>query len=1119
MDVEYSLAGVHIDTVFLRKPMVHPVIFMVFLWGLFRALKRRSFGDKLCLSWLILSFLAVTLLAGFVNRHFTFAIPVIHLIAAVGMAHFCEVVSRKITVEKWTTKKALVGFAVVVFTWVGLSTYQNIFTTLYGQMDGNLNRMYGQAEMARFIQERADPQEAVVVLGDNLLNPYDAFLFHTRNRGYVSYSWWDQVLRDEVGSHHLNEKNLTKLTTWEAEILSSKKKIFYVFPVGAYYNEMPGWNLASPVSWDLFKSAHPTLAPSRRIYFSSGVPRMEIYEIDRNTGRSWSVAWNGLNGREFATHATKKSTIRSLSLEGPANAFELKLGSQRVHIPIVLPVDARLSLTYDRFSYVEMKPVFDDPDFVRSFELGGISFEQGENLSWFELTGKKGVVEYKIEAPRPISRLEVKTNPWVFNNGKKTNCVNAYFSTDNITFHKIYEVRSDGSQAWSRYRDFQKGEKAGLYERETYHVVEPQSSTVFLAFVLEGNPGEVRMVSELNSGHTMTFRAYFDGSQLPKIELSPGVNYLVTNHLLPSSVRISIAGEAPIQASHVFEGETLSSSSRNDPVSDTAASKGRARLARLLTDPVGFSLTTPFAAIAKGIHSASFRLKADAVVFRQPLAKLQLIEQVRGVERVVEERSVFGIDFPTPGSYCSLSLYFESDGSGLLAQRLVWLKRADLRLDCIEVLPVYKLLERENLSTTTGHVVEDLASLSGKVKWARSSVQPPGLLAKGNFVEPWKRSYTLYVSLKTSDNSPVGPLARIKVRSPTGRQKIAEIDASQFRNLNSYQKFGIEVFTGLSDPRTLEERISDELYKHGKSILVLEIEDSHPVDIGINKLADTSAINGFARRSTPNHPQGHLVVVTHPDLSPGFYVVALRMKVLNIKGENPAVWIDVNPEGAEPLGRDVLPLEFDKANAYQNFFLGFSVTSKDRKQSVQYRVLAYTDADIYIDRLEVREVDDKLMVWLYTEGMLRLKSRKQASFQVDYLGRADLYINNVFLSSKRSIIHEAEDTQPVDIGINKVKDPSAHNGFSRNSTARHVQGHLIVTGDAVPAPGKYRASFWLKVPDNTDKSRLGQIEVAVRRGGAESVVTREIRGTDFVEKDKWQPLNVDFQIDSEVTVL
>ena len=378
------------------------------------------------------------------------------------------------------------------------------------------------------------------------------------------------------------------------------------------------------------------------------------------------------------------------------------------------------------------------------------------------------------------------------------------------------------------------------------------------------------------------------------------------------------------------------------------------------------------------------------------------------------------------------------------------------------MLPVYKLLERENLSTTTGHVVEDLASLSGKVKWARSSVQPPGLLAKGNFVEPWKRSYTLYVSLKTSDNSPVGPLARIKVRSPTGRQKIAEIDASQFRNLNSYQKFGIEVFTGLSDPRILEERISDELYKHGKSILVLEIEDSHPVDIGINKLADTSAINGFARRSTPNHPQGHLVVVTHPDLSPGFYVVALRMKVLNIKGENPAVWIDVNPEGAEPLGRDVLPLEFDKANAYQNVFLGFSVTSKDRKQSVQYRVLAYTDADIYIDRLEVREVDDKLMVRLYTEGMLRLKSRKQASFQVDYLGRADLYINNVFLSSKRPIIHEAEDTQPVDIGINKVKDPSAHNGFSRNSTTRHPQGHFIVhpkKPEDPPAVGNYVARF------------------------------------------------------------
>ena len=504
------------------------------------------------------------------------------------------------------------------------------------------------------------------------------------------------------------------------------------------------------------------------------------------------------------------------------------------------------------------------------------------------------------------------------------------------------------------------------------------------------------------------------------------------------------------------------------------------------------------------------------------MAKLQAVKQVGEVERVIEEQLVFGSDFPNPNTYRSLPLYFESDGSGSFAQRLVWLKKANLRLDYIEVLPIYKLLERGNLWATPGIVVEDPSSLSGKVKSVRSSFQPPGLLAKGNFVEPWKRSYTFYVSLKTSDNGLAGPLARLKVRSSTGRQKTVEIAANQFRSPNVYQNFDIEVFTGLPDPSTVEDRIKHELYEHGKTIWVLEVEDSQPVDIGISKLADASAINGFARRSSAQHAEGYLVVAAQPDLSPGVYVVAFRMKAFNIKGEDPAAWIDVNPQDSKPVGREITPIEFGKTDVYRDFFLGFSVISMDQKQAVQYRVLAYADADIAVDRLEVREVDAKLMARLYAEAVLRQKYRKQASFQVDYLGRADLYLNSVFLSTQRSVIYEVEDTQLVDIGINKVKDPSAHNGFSRNSTARHPPGYMILHPKQVedpPVVGTYVAHFWLKVPDNTKNVRLGRIEVVVYQDGEESIVLRDIRETDFAEKDRWQPFSLNFKIDSEVTSL
>ncbi len=96
-----TIWGAHTNLVFLRHPMVQPLVAGVFVIGLVVCLRLRTAADKLCLSWLFVSFIAVTLLAGFQNRAFTFAMPVIYLIAARGLGKVHESISKFSARRSW----------------------------------------------------------------------------------------------------------------------------------------------------------------------------------------------------------------------------------------------------------------------------------------------------------------------------------------------------------------------------------------------------------------------------------------------------------------------------------------------------------------------------------------------------------------------------------------------------------------------------------------------------------------------------------------------------------------------------------------------------------------------------------------------------------------------------------------------------------------------------------------------------------------------------------------------------------------------------------------------------------------------------------------------------------
>src|SRR3989304_8952263 len=113
------------------------------------------------------------------------------------------------------------------------------------------------------------------------------------------------------------------------------------------------------------------------------------------------------------------------------------------------------------------------------------------------MDGTSAYLTYKIEAPFKIERLDIRTNPRVYNDIQRRNSVSAYYSADGKEYRRIYEVRSNGKNDWAVYRDRITGNafNNGIYERETYNIVYPESNVVYIRFLFEGYPGEAQLWS------------------------------------------------------------------------------------------------------------------------------------------------------------------------------------------------------------------------------------------------------------------------------------------------------------------------------------------------------------------------------------------------------------------------------------------------------------------------------------------------------------------------------------------------------------------------------------------------------------------------------------------------
>lgn len=683
MDPWESLQGVHGQQQLFGRPMVAPFATVFFFVGLLVMIWRRSMADKLCLVWLAVTKFTFTFPAGFVPRMLMVAAPVIYLTAAVGLMSSFRFLERRIDGASLREEQKLLLRRVPLALLVGgllltvYATYGQVFDEYYG-MDGNIFNYVGTYEVGRYIAEHTDPKDTLLVLGDISIIPYDAIFLYTSGEPYEVDYWWDDVLL-KTGSRGPSGTVAPRLDAWEKKILENRERIIYVFGVGPRYNEIPGWNLYNQVDWHEFKELHPGLQPVKKTYFSNGIPASEVYEVNRSTPRNNYLFVKG--GNRDTEFYSSDGSINFMKIRGGGKNPSLAIGNSTFTLPMEVPPSMEVSITFDGNSRILFEPIFDSANYERDvFEKKNLTFKTVGGKSFLEMAGQSAYLIYKIESPFNIERLDIRTNPRVYNDVQRKNAVLAYYSTDGKEYKRIYEVRSSGNNDWAVYRYQITGDayNNGIYERETYDTVYPESNVVYIKFFFEGYPGEAQLWSIREGDHWLMFDAQVDTSSLERLPVKRGLNTVLTR--LAAEGEVTIATYNATIMPRILEAEYLLSSTghlEGDPRS------GLARRTSGSIYPVGYIVYGPGTPLyTPGIYKARFRIAALDTTMTEEIAKLEVVEG----SKVLKEMGIKGTDFSKPVEYRDFYLQFTTDGMSNMQFRVYFEKGDGLWVDFIEVI-------------------------------------------------------------------------------------------------------------------------------------------------------------------------------------------------------------------------------------------------------------------------------------------------------------------------------------------------------------------------------------------------------------------------------------------------
>ena len=798
-------------------PIIEPFVAVFFLAGLVIALRKWTLGDRLCLAWVGIGLALPTFFSWFQPRYTMLALPAIALLAARATPPTVTRLQRFVSTF-WTRLPQLAWGVVLLGVTATLVSSAYSYFGKFASRDGYLLQSVGQAEVGQLVSRLARPEDALVVLGDKVLTNEKQLFFNTGGQHYPFMFWWDDLLSGTLGGR--GELAWSRLGSWEQKVLKEKQKIFYVFGVGPYYYEQPGWNFYKQHDWSEFKQLHPKLDPIRTVYFKSGIPALEIYMVDRSTPRYTSLSKQGEPGRlEFTSD--RHSRFDYLKIEGATRGLNWISQDQSVTLPLASTPGQTLTVTFGPRSRSELSVSFDSDRFHRDvYQLENLTRDPEKPR--LVLNAERGRLVYRISAPSKIEKIRLIAMPNLHHDVQRQNRFTIAYSLDGSDYRPVWTEQSDGSGRWTRVIDqsfppYQSNE----YWIEVLREIRPDVETVFIAFELSGKPKEVELWADAAAGHPMLISASFDGSRLPTPACRKGFNVVEIRGQAPET-RLTLATSGGVKVPKVFEAEqALSFIGTN--VEDADASQGRARFASVKSNlETTLLVYGPGEPIAEGHYVAEFSLKVADNQNPDKIAVLDVYASRANQTLFVRELSVMATDLETPGRYQKFYVPFQSRGDESFQYRVLWTRKADLWVDQIVVMDQVVLpepllekvlvnrFEAEELPAFTGRIVEDGRASRSKARYASAGrdarslmVYGPGTtLPAGEYVAKFwlkVRKRTLEELVAVADVT-----ATLKGQTAYTTKELA-IRGTQFNKAQTYQDFSIVFQT--NGRETLQYRV------------------------------------------------------------------------------------------------------------------------------------------------------------------------------------------------------------------------------------------------------------------------------------------------------------------------
>ena len=547
----FTLGGVHSDTSFDGVAILPPILTLFFLIGIITICKKRRQADiVILLFFLLTSAILIFPIRPYAPRVFVFSTPFLLAISSVGIIEAVRLclVKTRLNRNRYASAGIQITLIGVILLTTGFSSYNMVHYTFMRERGGNKLWYAGQVDLYDFLKKDGINNKDLVILGGSR----------------DIYIWLEPIIANRQKVDSMLYQGVKAIgddfNNWLIAQFKDYRRVYFVFPSEYYRIMKPGFNYSQygmKTTYSSFLDANPNIQPAKTVYDGAGLPMHYVYRLDKDSVslRHLEITSDKDDTLKIATSI--ENYVQYISVRGPAKALIFKNGRDIHRIPLDTTENMEMYLNFNGESLLEFYPNFESEKdaFVNVFTTqragrSSIRLVEGRGgFNWLEIAPGfvDGFLVYKLELPYKITKLDLRTNPRIFNDYLKRNRFTSYISIDDKDYKKIYEVQSNGNERYGRLSpaDGRGGDRdtridcAGFNEYSTYDVLYPDSKTVYVKF----NPhsqwrtGDAQLISH---NKTFIFKARIDTSALKKPLIKNGTEIFLEKGDSPTEAKIII---------------------------------------------------------------------------------------------------------------------------------------------------------------------------------------------------------------------------------------------------------------------------------------------------------------------------------------------------------------------------------------------------------------------------------------------------------------------------------------------------------------------------------------------------------------------------------------------------